>query len=111
MSPDFEKHSTVLGSGTVPFHSLPLGKHVEMTVPLGKVYNSSFLLHFHGLGAIMWVMEGAPYLFTFSPCLSVICFQGGLHKMHMIFRQLGSLHMMLDAGSSNGRMGRGIIQA
>ncbi|XP_060118629.1 cytosolic phospholipase A2 zeta [Heteronotia binoei] len=36
VSPDFEKHSTVLGTGIVPFHSLPLGKHVEMTVPLGK---------------------------------------------------------------------------
>uniref|UniRef100_A0A8D2JIY4 Phospholipase A2 n=1 Tax=Varanus komodoensis TaxID=61221 RepID=A0A8D2JIY4_VARKO len=37
LSPDFEKHSTILGSGTVPFQSLPLGKEVDMTVPLGKV--------------------------------------------------------------------------
>ncbi|XP_054827107.1 cytosolic phospholipase A2 zeta-like [Eublepharis macularius] len=36
VNPDFEQHSTILGSGTVPFHSLPLGKHTEMTVPLGK---------------------------------------------------------------------------
>ncbi|XP_044292778.1 cytosolic phospholipase A2 zeta [Varanus komodoensis] len=36
LSPDFEKHSTILGSGTVPFQSLPLGKEVDMTVPLGK---------------------------------------------------------------------------
>ncbi|XP_063145971.1 cytosolic phospholipase A2 zeta [Candoia aspera] len=36
VSPDFEKHSTVLGSGTVPFHSLSLGKEVDITVPLGK---------------------------------------------------------------------------
>lgn len=37
VSPDFEEHSTILGSGTVPFQSLPLGKDVAMTVPVGKV--------------------------------------------------------------------------
>ncbi|XP_066474417.1 cytosolic phospholipase A2 zeta [Tiliqua scincoides] len=36
VSPDFEKHSTVLGSGTVPLQSLPPGKEIETTVPLGK---------------------------------------------------------------------------
>ncbi|XP_048342900.1 cytosolic phospholipase A2 zeta [Sphaerodactylus townsendi] len=46
VSPDFEKHSTVLGSGTVPLHSFPLGKHVEMNVPLGK--EQSVDLHVKG---------------------------------------------------------------
>ncbi|XP_061467300.1 cytosolic phospholipase A2 zeta-like [Rhineura floridana] len=36
VSPDFEKHSTVLGSGIVPLQSLPLGKEVDMAVSLGK---------------------------------------------------------------------------
>ncbi|XP_062973742.1 cytosolic phospholipase A2 zeta [Elgaria multicarinata webbii] len=36
VSPDFEKHSTNLGSGTVLLKSLPLGKEVDVTVPLGK---------------------------------------------------------------------------
>ncbi|XP_053124183.1 cytosolic phospholipase A2 zeta isoform X3 [Hemicordylus capensis] len=36
VSPDFEKHTTVLGSGTAPLQSLPLGKDIDMTIPLGK---------------------------------------------------------------------------
>ncbi|XP_042300911.1 cytosolic phospholipase A2 zeta [Sceloporus undulatus] len=36
VSHDVEEHSTVLRSGTVPFHSLPLGKEIDLTVPLGK---------------------------------------------------------------------------
>ncbi|XP_053239642.1 cytosolic phospholipase A2 zeta isoform X1 [Podarcis raffonei] len=36
VSPDFEEHSTILGSGIVPLQSLPLGKEVDMAVSLGK---------------------------------------------------------------------------
>ncbi|KAH0620646.1 hypothetical protein JD844_021312 [Phrynosoma platyrhinos] len=36
VSHDAEEHITVLGSGTVPFHSFPLGKEIDLTVPLGK---------------------------------------------------------------------------
>ncbi|XP_008102465.2 cytosolic phospholipase A2 zeta [Anolis carolinensis] len=35
-----EEHHTALGSGTVPLHSLPLGKEVDMTVPLEKGLNA-----------------------------------------------------------------------
>ncbi|XP_013920477.1 PREDICTED: cytosolic phospholipase A2 zeta-like [Thamnophis sirtalis] len=36
VSPELEEHSTVLGSGTIPLNLLPLGKEVDITVPLGK---------------------------------------------------------------------------
>ncbi|XP_034273667.1 cytosolic phospholipase A2 zeta [Pantherophis guttatus] len=36
VSPELEEHSTVLGSGTIPLNFLPLGKEVDITVPLGK---------------------------------------------------------------------------
>ncbi|KAJ6667287.1 hypothetical protein lerEdw1_017265 [Lerista edwardsae] len=39
VSPDFEEHSTILGSGTVPLQSLPPGKEIETTLPLGKEQN------------------------------------------------------------------------
>lgn len=37
MNPDVEKHSTILGQGTVPLNSLPIGKKVDKVVPLGEV--------------------------------------------------------------------------
>uniref|UniRef100_A0A8C5RF94 Phospholipase A2 n=1 Tax=Laticauda laticaudata TaxID=8630 RepID=A0A8C5RF94_LATLA len=36
VSPDLEEHSTVLGSGTIPLNLLPVGKEVDITLPLGK---------------------------------------------------------------------------
>ncbi|XP_074854966.1 cytosolic phospholipase A2 zeta-like [Carettochelys insculpta] len=33
---DIEKHSMLLGQGTVPVKSLPVGQEVDMTIPLGK---------------------------------------------------------------------------
>ncbi|XP_048805392.1 cytosolic phospholipase A2 zeta isoform X3 [Lagopus muta] len=36
MNPDVEKHSTVLGQGTVPLNSLPIGKKIDKVVPLGE---------------------------------------------------------------------------
>ncbi|KAL7992408.1 hypothetical protein Chor_016664 [Crotalus horridus] len=36
VNPELEEHSTVLGSGTIPLNLLPLGKEVDITVPLGK---------------------------------------------------------------------------
>jgi len=37
MNPDVEKHSTVLGQGTLPLNSLPIGKKVDRVVSLGEV--------------------------------------------------------------------------
>ena len=39
MNPDVEKHSTVLGQGTVPLNSLPIGKKVDRVVSLGEGEN------------------------------------------------------------------------
>ncbi|XP_020649363.3 cytosolic phospholipase A2 zeta [Pogona vitticeps] len=39
VSPDVEEHSTILGSGSVPVQSLPLGKETNMILPLGKGLN------------------------------------------------------------------------
>ncbi|XP_026565476.1 cytosolic phospholipase A2 zeta [Pseudonaja textilis] len=39
VSPDLEEHSTVLGSGTIPLNLLPVGKEVDITLPLGKGLN------------------------------------------------------------------------
>ncbi|XP_042727762.1 cytosolic phospholipase A2 zeta isoform X2 [Lagopus leucura] len=36
MNPDVEKHSTILGQGTVPLNSLPIGKKIDKVVPLGE---------------------------------------------------------------------------
>ncbi|XP_067414243.1 cytosolic phospholipase A2 zeta-like [Emydura macquarii macquarii] len=36
MSPDLEKQTILLGLGTVPVKSLPVGQKVDMTVPLGE---------------------------------------------------------------------------
>lgn len=46
VSPELEEHSTVLGSGTIPLNLLPLGKEVDITVPLGKVTFFSFIIYF-----------------------------------------------------------------
>lgn len=37
MNPDIEKHTTVLGLGTVPVNSLPIGQKVDRNVSLGEV--------------------------------------------------------------------------
>lgn len=37
MNPDIEKHTTVLGLGTVPVNSLPIGEKVDRIVSLGEV--------------------------------------------------------------------------
>ncbi|NXX19598.1 PA24F phospholipase, partial [Podargus strigoides] len=45
MNPDIEKHTTVLGFGTVPVHSLPIGQTVDRIVSLGEViYKSSKMI-------------------------------------------------------------------
>nr|XP_025951379.1 cytosolic phospholipase A2 zeta-like isoform X3 [Dromaius novaehollandiae] len=36
VNPDIEKHTTVLGLGTVPVNSLPIGQEVDRIVPLGE---------------------------------------------------------------------------
>ncbi|NXP67983.1 PA24F phospholipase, partial [Chloropsis cyanopogon] len=36
MNPDIEKHTTVLGLGTVPINSLPIGEKVDKTISLGE---------------------------------------------------------------------------
>lgn len=48
MNPDIEKHTTVLGLGTVPVNSLPIGKKVDRIVSLGEVmliFWSCFNMH------------------------------------------------------------------
>lgn len=37
---DIEKHTTVLGVGTVPVNSLPIGQKVDRTVSLGEVMST-----------------------------------------------------------------------
>lgn len=37
MNPDIEKHTAVLGLGTVPVNSLPVGEKVDRIVSLGEV--------------------------------------------------------------------------
>lgn len=48
MNPDIEKHTTVLGLGTVPVNSLPVGEKVDRIVSLGEVMSifcSCFNMH------------------------------------------------------------------
>lgn len=40
MNPDIEKHTTVLGLGTVPLNSLPIGQKVDRIVSLGEVMST-----------------------------------------------------------------------
>lgn len=40
MNPDIEKHTTVLGQGTVPVNSLPVGQKVDRVVSLGEVMST-----------------------------------------------------------------------
>lgn len=49
MNPDVEKHTTVLGLGTVPLNSLPIGQKVDRIVSLGEVM-STFCTCFNILG-------------------------------------------------------------
>lgn len=37
MNADIEKHTTVLGWGTVPVNSLPIGQEVDRVISLGEV--------------------------------------------------------------------------
>lgn len=48
MNPDIEKHTTVLGLGTVPINSLPIGEKVDRIISLGEVMSifcSCFNVH------------------------------------------------------------------
>lgn len=48
MNPDIEKHTTVLGLGTVPVNSLPIGEKVDRIISLGEVMSifcSCFNVH------------------------------------------------------------------
>uniref|UniRef100_A0A8C0GHV7 Phospholipase A2 n=1 Tax=Chelonoidis abingdonii TaxID=106734 RepID=A0A8C0GHV7_CHEAB len=42
ISSDLEKHTTLLGQGTVPVKSLPVGQKVDMAVPLGEITTHPF---------------------------------------------------------------------
>lgn len=44
MNPDIENHTTVLGLGTVPVNSLPVGEKVDKIISLGEVISIFLLL-------------------------------------------------------------------
>lgn len=69
MNPHTEKHTTVMGLGTVPVNSLPIGQKVDKIVSLGEVM-SAFCTCFNMLGI------------TFSP-LPIDIWKV---KLHMILR-------------------------
>lgn len=56
MNPDIEKHTTVLGLGTVPVNSLPIGQKVDRNVSLGEVM-LSFCTCFEILGITFLVLK------------------------------------------------------
>lgn len=40
MNPDIEKHTTLLGLGTIPVNSLPIGQKVDRVISLGEVMST-----------------------------------------------------------------------